>query len=99
MVKVKKSSSVKSAGGKKYVYYFGDGAAEGESEMMRRGGMIRGPGTGTSDSIPGKNTSTGGNVKVSNGEYIIPAKIVAIKGKEFFDNLLRKYSDVSGERT
>ena len=71
---------------------------EDDAMEMRRGGMIRGPGTGTSDSIPGVNTSNGGKVKVSNGEYIIPAKVVAIKGKEFFDNLLRKYADVSGER-
>jgi hypothetical protein len=71
---------------------------EDDDEMeMRRGGLIRGRGTGTSDSIPGRNTSTGGNVKVSNGEYIIPAKVVRIKGREFFDNLLRKYADVSGE--
>jgi hypothetical protein len=30
-------------------------------------------------------------VKLSNGEYIIPADVVATKGKEFFDNIVRKY--------
>lgn len=55
------------------------------------GGMLHGPGTGTSDSIHAHNTSTGQPVKLSNGEYIIPADVVATKGKEFFDNIVRKY--------
>jgi len=55
------------------------------------GGMIHGPGTGVSDSIPAQNGSTGQPVKVSNGEYIIPADVVATKGREFFDNIVRKY--------
>ena len=55
------------------------------------GGMLHGQGTGTSDSIAAHNTSTGQPVKLSNGEYIIPADVVATKGKEFFDNIVRKY--------
>jgi hypothetical protein len=55
------------------------------------GGMLHGPGSGTSDSIHAQNTSTGQPVKLSNHEYIIPADVVATKGKEFFDNLVRKY--------
>lgn len=58
------------------------------------GGLLHGPGTGTSDSIPAKNLATGGQVNVSDGEYVIPAKIVRAKGKDFFDSLIRKYSDV-----
>jgi len=55
------------------------------------GGELHGPGNGTSDSIHAQNTSTGQPVKLSNGEYIIPADVVATKGKEFFDNIVRKY--------
>jgi hypothetical protein len=58
---------------------------------FKDGGMLRGAGTGTSDSIPAHNQSTGQPVKLSNGEYIIPADVVATKGKEFFDNIVRKY--------
>lgn len=49
-----------------------------------RGGKVSGPGTGTSDSIP---------IRVSAGEYVIPAKVVQAKGKDFFDALLKKYQD------
>ena len=55
------------------------------------GGMLHGQGSGTSDSIHAQNHSTGQPVKLSNGEYIIPADVVATKGKEFFDNIVRKY--------
>ena len=71
------------------------GAPIDASQQLASGGVIRGPGTGTSDSISGVNANTGGKVRVSNGEYIIPERVVQIKGKEFFDNLLRKYADVS----
>lgn len=49
-----------------------------------RGGKVSGPGTGTSDSIP---------IRVSAGEYVIPAKVVQAKGKDFFDALLKKYQN------
>jgi hypothetical protein len=58
------------------------------------GGYLRGPGTGRSDSIGTVNETTGEPVKVANGEYVIPAHVVRAKGREFFDNLLRRYSDV-----
>lgn len=61
------------------------------------GGFLTGPGTGTSDSIGTKNMSTGGPVAVSNGEYVIPKRVVDAKGREFFDNLLRRYADIGGE--
>jgi hypothetical protein len=48
------------------------------------GGPVKGPGTGTSDSVP---------IRVSSGEYVIPAHVVKMKGKEFFDSMLEKYSD------
>jgi hypothetical protein len=55
------------------------------------GGQIVGPGTGTSDSIPGVNASNGQPVRVSNGEYIVPADVVRAKGTEFFDKLLERH--------
>jgi hypothetical protein len=58
------------------------------------GGYLQGPGTGRSDSIGTVNETTGEPVKVANGEYVIPAHVVRAKGREFFDNLLRRYSDV-----
>jgi hypothetical protein len=58
------------------------------------GGYLQGPGTGRSDSIGTVNETTGQPVKVANGEYVVPAHVVRAKGREFFDNLLRRYSDV-----
>lgn len=53
----------------------------------RRGGIIRGPGTGTSDSIPafahGRNGST--PIAVSNGEAILTEKATNFLGKGFID--------------
>lgn len=53
-------------------------------DMAAEGGKVKGPGTGTSDSIP---------IRVSTGEYVIPAHVVRMKGKEFFDSMLDKYKD------
>lgn len=64
---------------------------------MNRGGFITGPGTGRSDSIGTVNESTGNPVKVANEEYVIPAHVVRAKGRDFFDNLLRRYSLDSSE--
>jgi hypothetical protein len=65
---------------------------------MANGGYLRGPGTGRSDSIGTVNETTGAPVKVANGEYVIPEHVVRAKGREFFDNLLRRYADVSKEQ-
>lgn len=55
------------------------------------GGQIHGPGTGTSDSIPAQV----GNqpIRVSDGEYIIPAGVVKKLGTKYFDNLLKQNSE------
>lgn len=53
-------------------------------DMAADGGKVKGPGTGTSDSVP---------IRVSTGEYVIPAHVVRMKGKEFFDSMLEKYKD------
>lgn len=64
---------------------------------FREGGLIRGPGTGTSDSIPA--IGPGGKIYgLSNEEYIIPAAAVRAVGTTFLDNLsgirtpVRKYA-------
>lgn len=45
-----------------------------------QGGMVRGPGTGTSDSIP---------ARLSNGEFVSDARTVAFFGPDFFSGLKR----------
>jgi len=70
----------------------GQGQPQAAAMQGDQGGMLQGPGTGTSDSIPAQNMATGGKVNLSNGEYIIPARVVAHKGREFFDNLVMKYN-------
>jgi len=45
-------------------------------------GLLRGPGTETSDSIP---------AMLSKGEYVVPADVVKAKGIEFFNKLLDKH--------
>ena len=74
-----------------------DQAAMEPAPGTRAGGMIRGPGTGRSDSIGTVNKTTKQPVAVANGEYVIPQHIVAIKGREFFDNLIRRYADAPKE--
>lgn len=54
------------------------------------GGMIDGPGTGTSDSIPAVINGQE-PIRVSDGEFIIPADVVKAKGEEFFNKLIEKY--------
>ena len=53
-------------------------------QQMADGGPVNGPGTATSDSIP---------AMLSDGEYVIPANVVRMKGKEFFDTLIDKYKE------
>ena len=55
-------------------------------EKKASGGLLRGPGTGTSDSIIGM-YSNGGMVRVSNGEYIVNADTVSKLGVPFFDRI------------
>lgn len=63
---------------------------------MANGGFLQGPGTGRSDSIGTVNESTGQPVRVANGEYVIPKHVVAAKGRDFFDKMLRQYAQVNG---
>jgi hypothetical protein len=61
-----------------------DGGYVTMGENAKDGGPVAGPGTTRSDSIP---------IRVSTGEYVIPAHVVKLKGKEFFDTMLDKYKD------
>ena len=65
-------------------------------QALSNGGLVQGPGTGTSDSVNAVNVTNGSPVKVSSGEYVIPADVVAAKGKDFFDGMIRKYHSPTG---
>ena len=56
----------------------GGGPSGGGVMMASRGGLITGPGSGTSDSIA---------ARLSNGEYVIKAAAVQRYGVDFFDSL------------
>lgn len=58
----------------------GDGGSPGGAAA--NGGQMKGPGTGTSDSM---------NVKVSNGEYVVSADVVNHLGASFFDELQKQF--------
>lgn len=61
----------------------GTGSADGpDSGNYKDGGDLKGPGTGTSDSI---------NIKASTGEYIMPTDVVQELGVRFFDELKNKF--------
>jgi hypothetical protein len=53
------------------------------------GGLIAGPGSGTSDSIAA--VANGQPLAVSNGEYHIPAAVVSALGRDFFDKLVEQF--------
>lgn len=52
-----------------------------------RGGVIKGPGTGISDSIPADGPG-GSKLKVSNNEYILPADTVEAIGVDVLDKIV-----------
>lgn len=55
------------------------------------GGLLKGPGTGTSDSIPAKSRVPGEHsTRFSNGEFIMPRDAVEFYGPQFFQDLLMK---------
>lgn len=79
----------------------GDSAGDGTSgsagtsagaDGWKNGGLVRGPGTGTSDSIPVKSREPGGKqISYSDGEYVIPADVVEAFGAQHFDNLVNAF--------
>jgi hypothetical protein len=69
----------------------GDGSTPGPGgeSVYADGGLVTGPGTGTSDSIGRKSKVPGSSpYAVSADEYIIPKDVVDSVGKKFFDDLL-----------
>jgi hypothetical protein len=72
-----------------------------EDDMMdgyANGGMIQGPGTGTSDSIPATVAPTGAPAAVSAGEFHVPQAVVDAIGVDFFQGLIQQYHQpVEGE--
>lgn len=54
-------------------------------------GKVKGPGTGTSDSVPAVNTSTGQPLRLSNDEFIIPADVVRKLGTKHFEKMIEQY--------
>jgi hypothetical protein len=81
----KQMSSILNAGGAA-MGFMADGSPGGVQDPK---GVIRGPGTGTSDSIP---------AMLSKGEYVIPEDVVRKKGIDFFDKLLAKHHTPAHEQ-
>jgi hypothetical protein len=65
----------------------GDGGGFGGADGEKDGGHIKGPGTGTSDSIP---------ARLSNGEYVVSADTVKTLGVDFFDRLQQLFHNSAG---
>lgn len=59
-----------------------------ETKPYASGGMILGPGTSTSDSVPAFNKDTGQPIALSTGEYVLPAGVTSILGKGYLDTLI-----------
>lgn len=58
-------------------------------QVYANGGLIQGPGSGTSDSVAA--SAGGAPVAVSNGEYQIPASVVHALGLDFFEKLIEQF--------
>ena len=68
--------------------------ALGQKPVGRKGGgMLKGPGDGRSDSIPAA-LGDGAPVKVSDGEYVIPADVVSALGRGSSDAGSRQLTDM-----
>ena len=64
--------------------------APGSPQKLANGGAIKGAGTGTSDSIPA--TGPGGRqLRVANGEYILPADVTQKFGVDALDAFVAKH--------
>jgi hypothetical protein len=67
-----------------------DGGVGSASGDYSDGGKIKGPGNGISDSIHAEGPE-GQRIRVSNGEYIIPADVVEKFGAVAFDQLVSQH--------
>jgi hypothetical protein len=59
--------------------------------FMADGGKVKGPGTGTSDSVPAVNKDSGQRIQLSNGEYVLSADTVKALSTKYLDNLQAKH--------
>lgn len=66
------------------------GSVRGGKNKNKKGGRVRGPGTGTSDSVRALNRDNGDPILLSNGEYILPADTVRKVGEQALDELVEK---------
>lgn len=72
---------------------FGSGLAYGNQDLgmnFSRGGQIQGPGTGTSDDVRAVNEDSGQPIRLSNGEYVLPAQTVRAIGMDKLDQIVEK---------
>lgn len=78
--KAKLNPNVTSAGGK----------GQSRSGNLAEGGPVVGPGTGTSDSVPAYERTTGARFALSNGEFVQPTASVDYYGQGFMEALRRR---------
>jgi hypothetical protein len=62
----------------------------GYVNALARGGMVRGPGTGTSDDVEAVNEDSGQPIRLSNGEYVVPARTVKAIGLDRLDRIVEE---------
>ena len=66
----------------------------GGQNMMQGGTPAAIPAMKAGGTVPQSKRNDGGvPIMAHEGEYVIPRHVVEMKGKEFFDNLIAKYSD------
>lgn len=66
----------------------------GGQNMMQGGTPAAMPAMRMGGTVPQSKRDDGGvPIMAHEGEYVIPKHVVAMKGKEFFDNLISKYAD------
>lgn len=66
----------------------------GGQNMMQGGSPAAMPAMKAGGTVPHSKRNDGGvPIMAHEGEYVIPRHVVEMKGKEFFDNLIAKYSD------
>jgi hypothetical protein len=69
-----------------------------QQPQMQTGGIVRGPGTGTSDSVPAIHAQTGQPIALSNGEYVLPHRVVNEIGKGSTELGAKKLDAMIGKR-
>lgn len=66
-----------------------EGSAAKQQAAYMDGGMVQGPGTGTSDSITATSREPGGsNIQYSNGEFVIPKDVVDFVGRDVLQSII-----------